>query len=181
MLDSSHLHALHFTCSACVFLLQLFVSPLAWNVEVVEVWPFLICEYFECVKDGYIFSASVNVLRNNRFIWSLFRISSAACVHLGILFVLVFVVYCESKPSTSWQFFMWFGFLDFISSVFESFLGVPKDQNRVFFTPFLVAKEERKTDGNTWCFLKITLVFQNSCTELSCRLSFLSSSFCWFR
>lgn len=38
-------------------------------------------------------------------------------------------------------------------------------------TPFLVAKEEKKTDGNTQWFSRVVLVFKDSCNKLHCHLS----------
>lgn len=150
-----------------VFLLKLFVSPLTWSVlfKAVEVWSIWICEYSECVEEvdyGCIFSASVNVLRNDRFLWSLFRISSAACVHLGILFVLVFVVYCESFHVMSIFHVVWIsGFHFFCIGVFWGFWRIRTEYFLLrFWWP--ERKERPKETLNVswrspWCFRILVL------------------------
>lgn len=57
--------------------------------------------------------------------------------------------------------------------MFERFLVVlqdPRKKKDLLETPFLVAKEEKRTDGNTqWCS-RIVLVFKESCNNWHCHL-----------
>lgn len=132
-----------------------------WKCDLLDLWIFWVC------KRSWLWLNTLGISKCPRklpFFYQDLRTSSSSCVHLGILFVLVFVVYCgcltvESEPSTAWKIFMWFGFLDFISSVFERFLVVLQHPKQVFFTNTIFDGQRRKKDrrtlngcrGSSWC------------------------------